>query len=334
MKKPLKILGLTLAAIAAIAVIAYAAASWATANRYNRQWTAHDATFPIPFPLDDADLEALRAERIAAGAPADDPLAGLDLAALALQSAIARGQHLIESRVGCAYCHRPDFGGGAVIDEPMVGRWIAPNLTAGRGGVTAGYTAADWDHAVRHGLRRDGRTSSMPSIDFVNLSDRELSDIAAYIQSLPPVDRKPGQVEFGPILKVMLAFGAGPPFVAFDIDHMKPHAAHTPEPAPTVDYGAHVVQVCRGCHGPTLSGGKLKGDPHMPIVANLTPHESGLKHWGEADFLLAMREGRRPDGRILSEFMPWRAYAQMSEAELKALWAYLQTLEPIAKGNR
>jgi hypothetical protein len=78
----------------------------------------------------------------------------------------------------------------------------------------------------------------------------------------------------------------------------------------------------------------LQGDPNMPIVANLTPHESGLKSWSEDDFIRAIREGVRKDGSAISESMPWKAYRQMTDTEIKAIWAYLQTLPPIEKGSR
>ncbi len=333
MKKALRILGWSLAAIIGVAILAYGIAWWVAKSRYDRTWVAHEADFPVPFALADAELAALREERIAAGAPADDPLAGVDVQALAMDRATSRGKHLVDSRVSCNVCHGRDFGGGAVIDVPIVGRWIAPNLTAGEGSVTQGYTASDWDHAVRHGLRRDGRTSSMPAIDFVNLSDRELSDVVAYIQSQPPVDRDLGPVKFGPVFTFLVATDAGA-FSASGIDHAKTHAVEPPESAPTPEYGEHLVQVCRGCHGERLSGGKLKGDPNMPIVANLTPHETGLKDWTEADFIRAMREGKRKDGTAISEFMPWKAYAQMGDAELRAIYAYLRTVPAVEKGNR
>jgi hypothetical protein len=32
--------------------------------------------------------------------------------------------------------------------------------------------------------------------------------------------------------------------------------------------------------------------------------------------------------------MPWKAYGQMSDAELKAIWAYLQTVPAVEKGKR
>lgn len=333
MKRFLGILGWSLVAIVGVAIVAYGVAWWVAKSRYERQWVAHEAAFPIPFPLSDAELAALREERIGAGASAEDAPAGVDLEALALSRAKARGKHLVDSRVSCNACHGADFGGHAVVDVPIVGRWVAPNITTGEGSVTRGYTASDWDRAVRHGLRRDGRSSSMPAIDFINLSDRELSDIVAYIQSQPPVDKDAGPVKFGPVFTFMIATDSGA-FSASGIDHEKAHAVEPPDPAPTPQYGEHLMQVCRGCHGDRLSGGKLQGDPHMPIVANLTPHATGLIDWNEADFIRAMREGKRRDGTAISEFMPWKAYARMGDTELRAMYAYLRTVPPLEKGNR
>lgn len=333
MKCFLRILGWSLLAIVAVAIVAFGLAWWIADSRYNKVWMAHEATFAIPFPLGEGELAALEAERIAAGAAAEDPLAGVDLQAVALERAIANGQHLVQSRVGCSGCHDKDFGGGVIIDAPFLGHWAAPNLTAGKGSVTLEYTASDWDHAVRHGLRRAGRSSSMPAIEFANLSDHELSDIVAYIRSMPPVDRDPGRVKFGPVFSFVMAFDSSA-LLAFNVDHQKAHPVEPPVSAPTAEYGEHIVQVCRGCHGANLSGGKIRGDPNMPIVANLTPHETGLKDWTEEDFIRALREGKRKDGRQLSGYMPWKAYGQMSDAELKAIWAYLRTVPPVEKGSR
>jgi mono/diheme cytochrome c family protein len=47
-----------------------------------------------------------------------------------------------------------------------------------------------------------------------------------------------------------------------------------------------------------------------------------------------MREGKRKDGTELSGYMPWKAYRLMSDAELEAIWAYLQTVPAVEKGNR
>ena len=315
MKKALKWGAWALAAIVLVALVVWFWAHQATTSRYEKQWTVHKAEFPIPFPL-----------------KADEVPAGADPQALALERAIQRGRHLVDSRVSCDGCHGKDFGGAAVIDVPLVARWVAPNLTLGEGSVTRDFTSNDWDRAVRHGVRHNGQTSSMPSQDFANLTDHELSDIVAYIRSMPPVARDMGRVKFGPVFEFVIATDPKV-FVAFNIDHDKPHVVEPPAEAPNAELGQHIVQVCRGCHGANLSGGKLDGDPDMPIVGNITPHETGLKGWSESDFIRALREGKRKDGTDINKMMPWQAYGKMTDTELKALWAYLQTVPPREKGN-
>ena len=332
MKKALKYTAWGLAAIVVVALVVWFWANEVATSRYEQKWTVHKADFPIPFPLSGAELEALRAERILAGAPESDPLKGVDVKAVALGRAINRGKHLVKSRVSCDACHGVDFGGAAVVDMAIVGHWVAPNLTSGEGSVTKGFTANDWDRAVRHGVRRDGSSSSMPSGDFVNLTDHELSDVVAYIRSMPPVNRDLGPVKLGPVFAYMIATDPKA-FSAATTDHDKAHAVEPPALAPSVELGQHIAQVCRGCHGAHLSGGTLAGDPEMPVVANITPHFTGLKSWSEADFIRALREGKRKDGTEISKMMPWQAYGQMSDTELKALWAYLQTVPPLEKGN-
>jgi mono/diheme cytochrome c family protein len=333
LKKSLKYVGWALGIVIVLALVAYAIAYRTAMSRYERTWTVHAVEFPIPFPLSEDEIAALRADRIAAGSPATDPLAGVDLNGLALERAIARGKRLVDSRIGCNGCHGQDFGGRLIIDISIVGHWVAPNLTTGIGSRTRGYTSSDWDRAVRHAVRKTGQSSSMPSEEFVNLSDHELSDVVAYIRSMPPVDRDLGPVRIGPVFAFLTATDPKT-LPAFYIEHDKPHAVEPPaSTVPSVELGQHISQVCRGCHGPTLSGGKVAGDPNMPIVANITPHETGLKGWTEADFFRALREGRRKDGTAIVEQMPWRAYGQMSDTELKGLWAYLQTVPAIEKGN-
>lgn len=303
-----------------VVVLAGVFGAWAfsTANaRYQKQWEAHSDEFPIPFPLPAEAREGL------SEATADS---------LALAQAIERGRHLVDTRLGCTNCHGQDYGGSVVIDAPIVGHYVAPNLTEGQGSVTRGFTAHNWDMAVRHAIRHNGRTSSMPSEEFTNLSDHELSDVVAYVRSRPAVDRDLGPVKFGPVFAVLVA--TQPKLLSpFQLDHQKPHPVEPPTGTDLVVRGRHIAQVCIGCHGANLSGGKLEGDPNMPLVANLTPHATGLKGWTEADFLRAFHEGKRPDGSAIKEAMPWKAYGQMGDEDLKAVWSYLQTLPPTEKGK-
>ena len=322
MKKAVKIVGWSLCVLIVIALGAAGVARVIAGRKYNQRWTTHEVSFPVPFPLSAAELETLHLEG-----------RNTDLQAAALARAVARGEHLVATRVGCNGCHGADFGGNVMVDQALVGYWAAPNLTAGNGGVTKGFSSADWDRAVRHGVRHTGQSSSMPTTEFVNLSDHELSDIVAYIRSRPPVDRVIKPIGIGPVFSFLVAFGADA-LPAFKTDHWKSHPVEPPIEAASVELGAHIAQVCRGCHGDSLSGGKIAGDPNMPVVANITPHETGLKGWTEADFFRALREGKRKDGTDIKPQMPWKAYGQMNDVELKAVWAYLQTVPPVEKGKR
>ncbi len=65
--------------------------------------------------------------------------------------------------------------------------------------------------------------------------------------------------------------------------------------------------------------------------ANLTPDpETGLKkRYTEASFIKTLRTGKKPEGEDLLPPMPWILYKVMPDADLKALYAYLQTIPAI-----
>jgi len=67
------------------------------------------------------------------------------------------------------------------------------------------------------------------------------------------------------------------------------------------------------------------------FAANLTPDASGLGSWTLADFEKTMRSGKHlGGGRPILPPMPWFNMAALSDAELKALFAYLKSVPPIA----
>ncbi|MET0385755.1 MAG: c-type cytochrome [Polyangiales bacterium] len=250
------------------------------------------------------------------------------------QRAIARGRHLVEVRYICVQCHAQDCGGGVMVDEPVMAVLHGPNLTRGLGSAVAHYTWADWDRAVRHGVRRDGTPLLMPSQDFAAVTDQELRDIVVYLGSLPPVDRASKRAKLGPIGSALLATGVLRLAAEQIHDHEAPHRATVPEHA-SAELGATMSGVCRGCHGERLSGGKIVlGDPLWPVAANLTPHAQGIAGWRYADFERAMRRGLRPDGtRMRAPMTLMTPYtAKLRDTELQALWLYLSSLPPARTG--
>lgn len=68
------------------------------------------------------------------------------------------------------------------------------------------------------------------------------------------------------------------------------------------------------------------------FAANLTPHETGIGNWDFENFKKAMTEGKFKgidNGRPLMPPMPIEAYKNMTDEDLKAIFAYLKTLKPI-----
>ncbi|HWP58881.1 MAG TPA: c-type cytochrome [Candidatus Acidoferrales bacterium] len=71
----------------------------------------------------------------------------------------------------------------------------------------------------------------------------------------------------------------------------------------------------------------------VSFAMNLTPDkETGLGEWSEETFIRAMRTGKhqgQPNGRDILPPMPWFNVKQLSDDDLKAVWAYLQSLPAI-----
>jgi mono/diheme cytochrome c family protein len=110
--------------------------------------------------------------------------------------------------------------------------------------------------------------------------------------------------------------------------------------------GEYLVRImdCGGCH---TSGALIgKPDPKLTLAGshigfgmpglgvfyppNLTPdRETGIGEWSEADIVKAVRTGERPDGRVLAPVMPWHSYSALTDADARALAAYLKSLPPV-----
>ncbi len=62
--------------------------------------------------------------------------------------------------------------------------------------------------------------------------------------------------------------------------------------------------------------------------ANITSDDSGIGTWSEDQFLFAIRNGKLkglPGSRMLLPPMPWQAFRNLTDDELKAMFAYLKS---------
>ena len=236
---------------------------------------------------------------------------------------LAHGAHLFTTR-GCTDCHGADGRGQLVFDAGPVARIVGANITPAVL-KARGYDADRIAAAIRHGVRADGTPLIfMPAADFQTLSDADTAALVGYLGTLPDHDHDPGRSQLRPLGWVLNLLGRFPAFPALALEHA-PRPRSAPEVKVSVEYGAYLAQVCTGCHGADFARRPPPG-PGNPAIADLRP--SALQGWGEADFIRAMREGKRPDGSDIDPFMPWRSMGRMSDTELRALWAYLSSLPP------
>jgi len=74
----------------------------------------------------------------------------------------------------------------------------------------------------------------------------------------------------------------------------------------------------------------MAGPWGISYAANLTPDDTGLGVWSEDVFVQSMRSGKHMGiGRQVLPPMPWPAYAQMTDEDLRAMYRYLMSIPPI-----
>lgn len=92
---------------------------------------------------------------------------------------------------------------------------------------------------------------------------------------------------------------------------------------------------CAACHtadgGAAYAGGRPMATPFGTIYStNLTPDtRTGIGRWSLEAFRRAMREGVGRDGQHLFPVFPYTHFAQVNDADLSALYAWLMTRAPV-----
>ena len=226
-------------------------------------------------------------------------------------ASIAEGQRLATIRGCYGGCHGSASEGNVFIDEPLLARLVAPNLTW----AVRERSNEDLERIIRHGVFPDGRsTLGMPSSMFHLLSDEDLGVILAFLRSLPPSDGPQTEMSVGPLGRLGLALGQFRPQAAL-IDHDAPRPAI--DASDTLAYGRYLaLTACTECHGLDLGGGEDGTTPDLVVGAA----------YPDTAFVLLMRTGKAVGDReldLMSE-VARRRFSHFTDAEISALQAFLR----------
>jgi mono/diheme cytochrome c family protein len=264
------------------------------------------------------------------------------------QARLDRGKYLVTSAMApCVMCQSPlDTAGGGLAPIPgreLTGRNWAPdgapfvtaqNLTPDPETGIGDRTDDELARAIREGIGHDGRAlfPIMPYAKFRSMPDEDLASTIVYLRSLKPV-RNPLPRSAVPFPLNRLINGVPAP-----IDAPVTADLSTPEKR-----GAHIVEIaaCADCHsarddqGNQPAGFGFAGGTGMPYegrktihTANITPGVNGIPYYTEDLFIEVMRTGKVKT-RQLDPMMPTMYYRNMSDADLKDVFAYLKTLTPV-----
>lgn len=232
-------------------------------------------------------------------------------------ASIAEGRRLSLIH-GCnGGCHGSDgIGGRVFVDEPWLGRLIAPNLTE----VSRRYSNAQLERAIRHGIKSDGSgVFAMPSDMLNHLDDKDLGAIIAFLRAEPATVSNLPETQVGLIWRLGVVLGnpmTAPVTARIDqnVEHPVPEDHRS-----LLDEGRYIaMSTCTECHAPDLRG--EPGDtPPLTVVAA----------YSLGDFTRLMRTGIALGNRELNEMMTGVARgrtAYLNDDEIAALHKYLQSL--------
>jgi mono/diheme cytochrome c family protein len=274
------------------------------------------------------------------------PQAASKVAATALRdpALIAKGEYL--ATIGdCAGCHTVQGGaryaGGRALATPF-GDIPVPNITPDRETGLGDWSFEDFWQALHSGKGRHGELL-YPAFSYTSYTKVNHDDalaIFAYLQSLAPVHQ--------PAVAPALAF---PYSVRNSLKAWRTlyfrEGEFKPDPAQSAEWnrGAYLVQGlghCNECHAARDSLGGTPQDAHLtggqiPMQNWYAPDLStrkngGLEGWGAQDIVDLLKTGQSARG---TAFGPMATVVSdstqhMSDADLRAIATYLQSLPPRA----
>jgi mono/diheme cytochrome c family protein len=258
-------------------------------------------------------------------------------------ASIARGEHLVAA--SCALCHYGKKGNsmeGHPWREKDFGDLYTANLTLHPDSKLSQYSNEELAVLLRTGVKRDGEMALvMPR--YAHLSDEDLANVIAFLRTDAPLtaasDKQWPEREINYFAKLLTKIAIKPlPYK---------EGVPTPTPVDKVAHGRYLAQnlACYHCHSANFAtlneaepeqsegyfgGGNLilkkDGSEKIPS-SNLTTHSDALDRYDLAQFGQAVRYGKGLEGKALDHSMP--RFTNLSDQEVEALWAYLQTLPVI-----
>jgi len=265
-------------------------------------------------------------------------------------AAVERGRYLFTA-ADCTSCHTDlEHKGAPLAGGPPLatafGEFFAPNITPDPKFGIGRWSEADFHRALRSGIGRDGRYlyPVFPYPSFTHLTDRDISDIYAYLKTLKPVAQASRANEIKP------PFGWRFPLRFWRMFFFREG------PLPAVPgrsaewqrgrYLAEAVGHCQECHTPRNVLGALdntraySGNPSGPDrqdAPNITSDpSSAIATWSLDDVSQLLATGQTPDFDFVGAGMAQvvKGTGALTDADRRAIAVYVKSLPPVHTEKR
>jgi mono/diheme cytochrome c family protein len=270
-------------------------------------------------------------------------------------ASLENGKYLFNHVSVCVDCH----------SERDWTKWSAPVVpgTIGKGGELFGedlgfpgnfyaknitpfglkeWTNGEIYNAICCGVDRENNAffPVMPYRSYANMDYSDVSDLIAYVRSLPSIESEITESEANFPMSVIMK--------------MIPQNADNPikpEKTEVLKYGKYLVEIagCGDCHTPMDKGTPVPGmefaggfEMKLPSggtirTSNITPHsKTGIGLWTEEIFINQFKMYDKPKDQLRkvnpgekNTYMPWSYYSGMEVNDLKAIYKYLRSLTPV-----
>ncbi|EJN09573.1 cytochrome c [Herbaspirillum sp. YR522] len=262
---------------------------------------------------------------------------------------VKRGEYL--ARAGdCVACHTArggkPFAGGLPIATP-IGTVYSSNITPDKQHGLGNYSEADFDQALRHGIRKDGASlyPAMPYPSYAKVKPADVKALYAYFMNGVQADPTPNRnVDIvwplsmrWPLSIWRKVFAPG---VAVD-------GADDNSPIVRGRYLVEGLGHCGACHTPRgvgmqekalsddstqfLSGGVIDG--YLANNLRSDPRD-GLGNWSEGDIVAFLKTGRNSHSAAFGGMADVVANStqHLTDEDLSAIAKYLKSLAPVKPG--
>jgi hypothetical protein len=205
---------------------------------------------------------------------------------------------------------------------------VAPNITPDVETGAGKWTDDMFARAIREGIGHDGRALGSPMWywAFSSLPDEDLASVVVYLRNIPAVKNK--------LPKRKVSLKLQKQYVKDPLPVFNP--VLPPDVNNEIEKGKYLVKVadCSGCHtaweapvNPGLFGGGnfIERQNDSTFSSNITFDQSGISY-DENIFIQIIRSGK---SGTLSGVMPWIVFKNMTDEDLKAIYAYLKTMKPV-----